>query len=68
MEAEEKTIVSVDNTNPLKPIITLDSPLKFKHYAATETYGSDTIDMRAEVGLLTRNVVYRGDPATSSGG
>lgn len=28
-------------------------------------YGNDFIDMRAEVGLLTRNVKYRGDPETS---
>lgn len=49
-----------------KPIITLDSALKFKHYSNIETYGSDTIEMRAEVGLITRNVVYRGDPETSS--
>jgi hypothetical protein len=65
MEAEEKTIVSINNANPSSPIITLDSPLKFQHYAAVETYGSDTIEMRAEVGLQTRNVVYRGDPETS---
>jgi hypothetical protein len=58
LEAEERTIVSINNANPSSPIITLDSPLKFQHYAAIETYGSDTIEMRAEVGLLTRNVVY----------
>lgn len=28
-------------------------------------YGDDFIDMRAEVGLLTRNVKFRGDPETS---
>jgi hypothetical protein len=41
--------------------------LYYKHFAATERFGSDDfIDMRAEVGLLTRNVVFRGDPETSS--
>jgi cell migration-inducing and hyaluronan-binding protein len=65
-EGEKKTIKSIDKTNANKPVITLDSPLEFKHFAATETYGSQTIDMRAEVGLLTRNVVFRGDPETSS--
>jgi hypothetical protein len=44
----------------------LNKALEYKHFAATETYGTDTLDMRAEVGLLTRNVVYRGDPETSS--
>ena len=38
----------------------------YKHFAATETYGTDFIDMRAEVGLLSRNVKYRGDPETSA--
>lgn len=47
-------------------MITLDSPLLYKHYAAIETYGPHFIEMRAEVGLLTRNVIYRGDPETSS--
>ena len=32
-----------------------------KHFAETQTFGSDTIDMRAEVALLSRNVVFRGD-------
>jgi hypothetical protein len=31
-----------------------------------ETYGGVEIDMRCEVGLLTRNIVYRGDPETSN--
>jgi hypothetical protein len=64
--AERRTIVSIDDSNPSKPIITLDAALEYKHFAQTQTFGADTIDMRAEVGLLTRNVVYRGDPETSS--
>ena len=32
-EAEEVTIVSIDRTNPNKPIITIDAPLQFKHFA-----------------------------------
>jgi hypothetical protein len=64
-EAEKRTIVSVDRSNPDKPILTLDSPLIYKHFAATQTFGSETIDMRAEVGLLSRNIVFRGDPETS---
>jgi hypothetical protein len=58
-------IASVDRTDSDKPIITLDQPLDFKHFAATETFGEESIEIRAEVGLLTRNVVYRGDPETS---
>jgi len=45
--------------------LTLDKPLDYKHFAKRETFGSDFIDMRAEVGLLTRNIVFRGDPETS---
>lgn len=61
-EGEKRTIISIDETNK---IITVDQPFEFKHFAAIETYGDEQIDMRAEVGLLSRNVVYRGDPETS---
>lgn len=40
----------------------MDTALANKHFAGTEYYGNDFIDMRAEVGLLTRNVKYQGDP------
>jgi len=64
--AEKRKITQVDNTDPTKPIISFAEPLIHKHFAAIETYGSQKIDMRTEVGLLTRNVVYRGDPETSN--
>ena len=60
-EAEKRMIIKVDRTNPDKPVLTLDQPLVNRHYAATETYGDQDIEMRAEVGLLSRNIVYRGD-------
>lgn len=56
--AEKRTIVQIDKTNPAKPVITMDKPFEYKHYAATEQYGNETIDMRAEVGLLSRNVKF----------
>jgi len=40
--------------------LTLDKKLDFEHFAAVETYGDRFIDMRAEVGLLTRNVKFQG--------
>ena len=65
-EPERMTILSVDNKLPLLPVVTLSSPLLYTHYGDVETYGtSDTIDMRAEVILLTRNIVIQGDPDTS---
>jgi hypothetical protein len=47
--------------------LTLDKKLSYKHFAKKTGYGSngDFIEMRAEVGLLTRNVKYQGDPITS---
>jgi cell migration-inducing and hyaluronan-binding protein len=64
-QAETFYIKAVDNTNVNKPVLTLDSPLIFTHFAKTENYGGVDFDIRAEVGLLTRNVVFRGDPETS---
>jgi hypothetical protein len=64
--AEKRTIINVDNSTPDKPVITLDKPLEWKHFAATQTFGTETIDMRAEVALLSRNVRYRGNPETST--
>lgn len=64
--SEKRIIKAIDRSNPNKPVITLDKPLEHLHYAATETYGTKTIEMRAEVGLLTRNVKLRGDPETTS--
>jgi hypothetical protein len=46
-------------------VLTLDVPLDYNHHASMPTFGGQTIDMRAEVGLLTRNVRFRGDPETS---
>ena len=39
-EAEVRTIISIDNSSPSNPVITLNKALSFKHYAGIETYGS----------------------------
>ena len=44
---------------------TLDQALTCHHISEVPTYDGVEIPMRAEVGLLTRNVVYRGDPTVS---
>jgi hypothetical protein len=36
--------------------VMLDAPLKYLHFGITSTYGSSTVEHRAEVGLLSRNV------------
>ena len=56
--AEQRVIVAIDNTNPTNPVITIDSPLEFTHYSDIEYYGTDFIEMRGEVGLLSRNVLF----------
>lgn len=50
-----------------RKILTLDQPLSYQHFAETYNVGTEGefIDMRAEVGLLSRNVVFRGDLETS---
>lgn len=70
-EAEVRTIVEVRNGGQ---DIVLDKALDHRHYGQIETYdngksGGDfrewDIDMRAEVGLLTRNVTITGDENAS---
>jgi len=41
-------------------VVTLTAPLKFQHFAGVVSYDGKEIDMRAEVGHLTRRVVVRG--------
>ncbi len=60
-EAEQFTIQSVDDKT-----VTLEEPVQYHHSALVEHYqdaqgDSRTLDMRAEVGLLSRNVVIEGD-------
>jgi hypothetical protein len=44
-------------------IITVDTPFQYKHISVIESFGSsgDSVRMKAEVGLLTRNIVVMGD-------
>ena len=47
-------------------MVSFDEPLSYTHISVTPEYGGVEVPMRAEVGLLTRNIVYRGDPETSA--
>jgi len=40
--------------------LTLDAALEYRHLGETYTVGEKTFDMRAEVGLLTRNIKIKG--------
>ena len=57
LHSERRTIKSVTNTKTL----VLDSPLDYKHYSVIETYEGENFPMECEVGLLTRNIVIKGD-------
>lgn len=48
--------------------VTLASPLRYAHWGTLQQIAGRGVDERAEVGLLTRNIVVRGDSATSAGG
>jgi len=56
--AEVKKITGVSDD---RVTISVDTPFKYLHYSSDETYGNYTFPMRVEVGLLTRNVVVKGD-------
>lgn len=55
-EAETRVITAVDGA-----ILSFDQPLEHKHISVAPTFGGVEIPMRAEVGLLTRNIVFQGD-------
>jgi hypothetical protein len=57
---EERYIASISGST-----ITLTEALEHKHISEAPSYGGVEMPMRAEVGLLTRNVVFRGNPADS---
>jgi hypothetical protein len=59
--AEFAHITAVTNDGS-KSTITLDKAFEHMHYAGRESYGDDVLEMRAEVCLMSRNIVYRGDP------
>nr|XP_039260770.1 fibrocystin-L-like [Styela clava] len=56
-ENEQKTIKSIAVD---KKTITLTEPLEYTHISASETFDGVTVETRAEVGLLTRNIVIEG--------
>ena len=63
---EFKNIIGISSDGS-KSTITLDTAFENMHYAGRETYGiSDVLEIRAEVCLMSRNIIYRGDPETSA--
>lgn len=58
-QAEVRTIQAISGNT-----LTLDAPLKYPHFGEI-SYG---VDQRGEVGLLSRNILIRGDDSSSSSG
>ena len=64
-DAELHTIASITSDADHSYITTVDN-LRATHYGEIEEYGSgELIDLRGEVSLMSRSIVYRGDPETS---
>jgi len=61
-QAEEVVVKEVRGTTVL-----LEQPLRYVHWGALQTIAGRTVDTRAEVGLLTRNLVVRGDDLSAGG-
>ena len=61
--AEERRIESISGK-----VVTLSAPLNYQHWCATSAYGSDTLEECAEVGLLTRNIVIKGNITPAAAG
>ena len=60
-ENEEVEITGIDSTGTM---LTIDPPLQYKHISVKQTIAGKFIDTSAEVGYLTRNVVFRGNRIT----
>lgn len=54
-QVEERTVTAVAGNR-----LTLDRALDYLHYGAAQTFGGRTLESRAEVVLLTRNVTVQG--------
>ncbi|HLL45637.1 MAG TPA: G8 domain-containing protein, partial [Longimicrobiaceae bacterium] len=62
LQAEEAVVKAVHGKT-----VMLEQPLRYGHWGALQRFGGRTLDERAEVGLLTRNVTIRGDDASAGG-
>ena len=57
-ENEEHIIESISEDGHRINVI---DPIKYKHISIVQTFGEHTVETRAEVGLLTRNIKVRGN-------
>jgi cell migration-inducing and hyaluronan-binding protein len=59
--AEKRTIENVLYDHTEFPELELGRALEHTHFAGVGEFGNDKIEIRAEVGLLTRSIKFRGD-------
>ena len=59
LQAEDVVISAVNGTS-----LTLQTGLKFSHWGTMQSFAGKPLDERAEVGLLSRNIVIQGDAAS----
>lgn len=55
LQAEEVVIKSISGTH-----VTLTKPLQYMHYGQIQAFAGQTVDERAEVGLLSHNIMVQG--------
>jgi hypothetical protein len=63
LQAEEVTVKAVSGAT-----VSFEPALKYQHFGQTQTFDGKTIENRAEVALLNRNIVIEGEEATSKDG
>ncbi|HSB55743.1 MAG TPA: G8 domain-containing protein, partial [Gemmatimonadales bacterium] len=61
-KTDEAVVASVSGRT-----LTLSAPLKYEHYGDVVTVSGVTVDERAEVGLLSRNITIQGDTGSTPG-
>jgi len=62
-QAEVRTLTAVNGT-----VLALEAPLRFPHDGQVQTHDGRTVDLRAEVGRLTRRIVIQGDKGSAAAG
>jgi hypothetical protein len=60
MSQGESELAIITAVSPNGLTLTLASPLNNTHLGITQTVGPTSVEMRAEVGLLSHNVVFQG--------
>ncbi len=62
-QAEVRTLTAVNGNT-----LAFEAPLRFPHDGRVQTHDGRTVDLRAEVGRLTRRIVIQGDEDSAAAG